>query len=153
MNYTSTGYCHGAAMMVSKTILTEVGEMDESYFLYYEELDWCEQIRKKGYEIALLPSAKIWHYESVSTGGNSPLKTFYHSRNRLKLIYKSFPTLQYFLFLCYFIFIATSKFFIVNMFKLRLDLIKAHFRGIFAHLNQGVPKKATTILVNSTTDN
>jgi hypothetical protein len=46
-------YNHGAAMLVPRKIIEKVGLMAEIYFLYYEELDWGEQIRKNGFELFL----------------------------------------------------------------------------------------------------
>ena len=49
--------------------------MSEFYFLYYEELDWCERIRKEGlYYFISAPTAKIYHKESISVGKTNPLK-------------------------------------------------------------------------------
>lgn len=78
-----TGYIHGAAMALRREILEKVGLMYEGYFLYYEEFDWCERIKEKGYEIWYEPACTIYHKESRSTGVGSPLKAYYLSRNRL----------------------------------------------------------------------
>lgn len=78
-----TPFAHGAAMMVKKEVIDKAGLMPENYFLYYEELDWCEQIKKAGYEIWYEPASCIYHYESASTGQGSPLRTYYMARNRL----------------------------------------------------------------------
>ena len=61
-------YAHGAAMMLKREVIENVGMMPEEFFLYYEELDWCEQIRRAGYSIWYEPAANILHRESVSTG-------------------------------------------------------------------------------------
>ncbi|MFN3951537.1 MAG: glycosyltransferase family 2 protein [Thermaurantimonas sp.] len=78
-----TSYIHGAAMMVPRKVIDQVGLMYEDYFLYYEELDWNERIRKAGYEIWYVGTSQIIHRESVSVGGMSPLKVYYLNRNRL----------------------------------------------------------------------
>lgn len=57
--------------------------MPEFYFLYYEELDWCTQIQKTGSSIWFEPKAIIYHKESASVGIESPLRIYYHTRNRL----------------------------------------------------------------------
>src|SRR5690606_13845840 len=46
-----TGFVHGAAMMCRRKDLEDTGLMAENYFLYYEELDWCEKFRKAGKQI------------------------------------------------------------------------------------------------------
>ena len=74
---------HGAAMMVPKSVVEEVGMMTEIYFLYYEEHDWAEMVKRAGFKIFYQPKSYILHKESISTGKFSPLKTYYISRNRI----------------------------------------------------------------------
>lgn len=78
-----TPYLHGAAMLVRRDAIEKVGLMPECYFLYYEELDWSMMFRRAGYELWYDSSATVYHKESRSTGQDSPLKTYYLTRNRL----------------------------------------------------------------------
>lgn len=93
-----TGYAHGAAMMIRREVLDNVGAMWEDYFLYYEELDWGERIRKAGYEIWVQPSAKVYHKESMSVGALSPFKTFYINRNRILFMRRNVGGIKFLLF-------------------------------------------------------
>jgi GT2 family glycosyltransferase len=79
----TTDLAHGAAMMVPRSVIEKVGMMPEFFFLYYEEIDWCESIKKAGYQIYFVPASKVYHKESMSVGKNSTLKTYYMTRNRL----------------------------------------------------------------------
>ncbi|MCF0195872.1 MAG: glycosyltransferase family 2 protein [Bacteroidaceae bacterium] len=94
-----TAFAHGAAMMIPAAVLQEVGAMREDYFLYYEELDWAETIRRHGYRIYYDPSCVILHKESRATGENSPLKAYYLTRNRLLFAHRNRPA--WLLPLCY----------------------------------------------------
>ncbi|RNI25609.1 glycosyltransferase family 2 protein [Rufibacter latericius] len=76
----------GAAMMVPMRIIKEAGLMPEVYFLYYEELDWCEMIKRAGYTCHYVAPSVVYHKESVSVGKASVLKTYYMNRNRLLFI-------------------------------------------------------------------
>ena len=78
-----TSFLHGAAMMVKREVVERVGVMPECYFLYYEEFDWSMMMRRAGYELWYEPAATIFHKESRATGQDSPLKTYYLTRNRL----------------------------------------------------------------------
>lgn len=78
-----TPFLHGAAMMIRRDMIDSVGLMPEDYFLYYEELDWSEMIKKAGYILLYEPSALVFHKESQSTGAYSPMKLYYLTRNRL----------------------------------------------------------------------
>ena len=85
---------HGAAMMVPRRIIDEVGLMTEIYFLYYEEHDWAEMVKRAGYKIYYQPGSYILHKESLSTGKFSPLKTYYISRNRIVFARRNFTPVQ-----------------------------------------------------------
>jgi GT2 family glycosyltransferase len=104
-----TPYAHGAAMMLPRAIIDQVGLMPELFFLYYEELDWCEQIKRKGYGIYVEPKALIYHKESVTTGKNSVLKTYYLTRNRILFAKRNVKTSALALFGLFFVCIILPK--------------------------------------------
>jgi len=56
----------GAAMMVRSAVLEQVGSLDEGYFMYSEEVDWCTRIRHAGWQIYWVPAARIIHYGGQS---------------------------------------------------------------------------------------
>ena len=58
----------GAAMMVRWKVFEEIGLMDEGYFLYFEELDFCLRAKSAGWQIWLEPTARITHLEGKATG-------------------------------------------------------------------------------------
>ncbi len=78
-----TAFTHGAAMMIRASDIRKYGKMPEFYFLYYEELDWCVQIRRAGLKIWYEATSTVYHKESMSVGKQSPLQVYYHTRNRL----------------------------------------------------------------------
>lgn len=104
-----TGYAHGAAMMVKRETISKVGLMAENFFLYYEELDWAERIKKEGYEVWVDAEALIFHKESVSVGKQSALKEYYMNRNRILFERKHAPFLPYAFFIGYFLLIVTPR--------------------------------------------
>lgn len=94
---TLTPFASGAAMMTSRSVCEKVGLMAEFFFLYYEELDWQERIRKAGYEIHYIPTSLVLHKESVSVGRNSPLQAYWKTRNRLLLIRRNYSQFDVFM--------------------------------------------------------
>lgn len=58
--------CVMAAFMITPQALKRVGLLDERYFMYYEDLDFCRRIRKEGLKIYYLPSAEVIHYHGAS---------------------------------------------------------------------------------------
>lgn len=89
-----TGMPHGAAMLIPRKVIAQVGKMAERFFLYYEELDWAARIKAAGYEVHYVGTATIYHKESVSTGRHSPFKTYFLYRNRLLYIRRNFKGLS-----------------------------------------------------------
>jgi hypothetical protein len=60
-------YIPGACMLTRRSALAEVGLMDEDYFMYSEETDWCLRMWRAGWEVWYLPAARIVHYGGQST--------------------------------------------------------------------------------------
>ncbi|MDY0013837.1 MAG: glycosyltransferase family 2 protein [Rhodocyclaceae bacterium] len=77
-------YVTGCALFASADTFRQVGLLDESFFLTYEETDWCYRARRMGYRCFFIPGARLWHKVSASFGGaQSPLVTYFMVRNRL----------------------------------------------------------------------
>ena len=58
----------GAAMLVKREVFERAGLLDEAFFLYYEETDWCLRVRQAGYRILAVPSSVVWHKVSATLG-------------------------------------------------------------------------------------
>lgn len=129
-NAHQTPYAHGAAMMLKREIIDKVGLMPECYFLYYEELDWSMMITRAGYEIWYEPASTIYHKESQSTGQNSPLRTYYITRNRLLLVKRNFKGLKKYLAYTYLQIVVATRDIIKYILKGRKDLLKATSYGL-----------------------
>jgi hypothetical protein len=57
----------GAAMLARREAIDEVGPMDEGFFMYSEELDWCRRFQEAGWRVVYLPTAQIVHYVGKSS--------------------------------------------------------------------------------------
>tara|TARA_B100000809_G_C15134808_1_gene530097 strand:+ start:1161 stop:2072 length:912 start_codon:yes stop_codon:yes gene_type:complete len=125
---TETYYPHGACMMFRKSILEELGLLYEGYFLYYEEYDFTERVRKAGYKIYFQPNSYILHKESISTGKNSPLKTYYLNRNRLLFLRRNVEGLTFYLAMAYFFIISFPKNTLKYLFN--KEHLSALYRGV-----------------------
>ena len=130
-----TPYAHGAAMMIKREAMEKVGLMPESYFLYYEELDWSMMFTRAGYEIWYEPACTIYHKESQSTGQNSPLRTYYITRNRLLIVKRNWQAIYKYLAYCYLSCIVAPRDIIKYLIKGRFDLSKAVSKGIYDFIN------------------
>lgn len=58
----------GAALMVRRAVLDQVGPLDEGYFLYFEEVDFCRRARQAGWEVWSVPASRVQHLEGAATG-------------------------------------------------------------------------------------
>jgi N-acetylglucosaminyl-diphospho-decaprenol L-rhamnosyltransferase len=58
----------GAALMVKRMVVEEVGLLDEGFFMYCEEIDWCLRIKQAGWQILCCPQAEVIHHAGESTG-------------------------------------------------------------------------------------
>ena len=125
---------HGAAMMVPRRVIKEVGLMTEVYFLYYEEHDWAEMIKRAGYKIFYQPASYILHKESVSTGKDSPFKTYYISRNRLVFARRNFSGFSFIVSWIFQTFVSIPKNSIVFLLKGKIEHLKAYWRAILWNL-------------------
>ena len=76
----------GAAMLIKRIVLEQVGLLDEAFFLYYEEIDWCLRVRQAGHHILAVPTSRVWHKVSATLGETSPIIDYYMLRNHLRLI-------------------------------------------------------------------
>ncbi len=72
----------GAFMMVPRYVIDGVGMLDEDYFMYGEDIDWCYRIKKAGYQVMYYPEVRIFHHKKASgIGKRNPkiIEAFYDS--------------------------------------------------------------------------
>lgn len=87
-----TGFVNGALMLLDKSVLDRVGFWDETYFLYFEDSDFCVRAKKIGITLVYDPHVVLWHKNSQSTGGpGSKIHEKYQRINRLKFGLKYAP--------------------------------------------------------------
>ena len=65
----------GAALFLRREVLEMVGGLDEGFFMYSEELDWCRRIRAAGWEIVYVPAAEVIHFQKKSSQQAIPAYT------------------------------------------------------------------------------
>ncbi|MDP2649429.1 MAG: glycosyltransferase family 2 protein [bacterium] len=76
----STGCC----FLVKCQVFKKIGLFDNNYYLYYEDADLSQRIKKAGFKIVYEPKAILWHKNAESSGGSgSDLQDYYITRNRL----------------------------------------------------------------------
>lgn len=86
----------GSGVMIDRQIFTKLGGYDSEYFMYFEDTDLSWRMRLAGYQIWLIPAAKIFHdYKYIPDQQYQPLnkKLYLHERNRLLTIFKNYSLL------------------------------------------------------------
>lgn len=128
-----TPYLHGAAMLVKSEVVCYVCRLPEMYFLYFEELDWCESLLRIGYRFYYEPCCTVYHKESRSTGVDSPLKVFYMTRNRFLFAYRNRSTNSRCICFCYLLGLVVPRDIITHLRNKRYSQAKAVWRGVCAY--------------------
>lgn len=77
-------YVEGACLLVRRAALEQVGGLDEGYFMYAEEVDWCKRMRAAGWEVWYTPAAQVVHIGGASSANRKPNREadLYRSRVR-----------------------------------------------------------------------
>jgi GT2 family glycosyltransferase len=118
--------------------------MPDCYFLYYEELDWSMMFTRAGYQICFEPKCTIYHKESQATGQNSPLRTYYLTRNRLLLVRRNPQEFNKSLAYIYLIGIVALRDILKHTLSGRFDLINATLRALRDFINNTLGYAAFT---------
>ncbi|HHX42542.1 MAG TPA: glycosyltransferase family 2 protein [Chloroflexi bacterium] len=73
----------GCALLIKAGVMRRVGLLDDRFFLYYEDTEWCVRARRAGYRIIVVPQARIWHKISPAAREASAQVHYFMTRNRL----------------------------------------------------------------------
>ncbi len=76
-----TDYITGCCVLVKSEVIQQIGMLDESYYIYGEDADWCIRTARAGYILLYVPAAVVWHKLSVSSGGHL---SWFKNWNKLK---------------------------------------------------------------------
>ena len=125
-----TPYAHGAAMLIKREAVDKVGLMPECYFLYYEEIDWSMMFTRAGYQIWYEPKCTIYHKESQAAGQDSPLRTYYITRNRLLFVRRNRQGILKGLSYAYLTAVVAPRDILRHITKGRINLAKATYKGL-----------------------
>ncbi|MGE5177408.1 MAG: glycosyltransferase [Hyphomicrobiales bacterium] len=78
----------GAAMLVRRGAMRDVGLMDERYFLYFEDVDWCQRMWRHGYEVLYVADARMVHEYARASAGLRPRSVRAHAAGLLRFTEK-----------------------------------------------------------------
>ncbi len=99
-----TDFISGCCMLCRPEVYRNLSGMDESFFLYLEDVDLCLRAKKAGYKLYFAPQVELHHRVGSSTGGEeSEIPVYYSNKNRIKLMHKHFGGLTLLRFYLFFI--------------------------------------------------
>ena len=76
-------FATGACLLVRSDIFFKIGFFDERFYLYFEDVEFCQRLLKANYKILYVPKSIIWHKVAQSSGVGSDLNDYFITRNRL----------------------------------------------------------------------
>jgi GT2 family glycosyltransferase len=85
----------GACMMVRREVLDQVGFLDEDYFLFLEETDWCYRMKKAGWKIYHNPQVEVYHFQGKSAEAERKRAKVEYYRSRYHFFKKNKGNLQW----------------------------------------------------------
>ena len=88
-NQLESEFATGCCVLIKREVLETIGLLDESLFLYWEDVDYSLRARAAGYQVSLVPHSVIWHKNAGSSdGAGSRLQLYYQTRNRLSIAFR-----------------------------------------------------------------
>jgi hypothetical protein len=84
----------GSCMLVRREALSDVGLLDEGYFMHCEDLDWCMRFRRKGWKIMFVPAARVIHHQGTCSQAR-PVFVEWHKHKGMMRFYRKFFRYQY----------------------------------------------------------
>lgn len=92
---------NGTSMLVARTAIEDAGLLDQGFFLYWEDTEFCLRLRKEGWRIAAAPDSRVLHKVNASTGGNKLILDRHETASVLRFLHlhSPVPSLASFLFL------------------------------------------------------
>jgi GT2 family glycosyltransferase len=76
-------YATGCAILVRRQVVEQVGALEERFYMYFEETEWCARARQAGYRVVYAPRARVWHKITPKARSASPFYHYLMTRNRL----------------------------------------------------------------------
>lgn len=115
----------GCALLARRDVWEKVGLLDNRFFMYYEETEWCVRATRAGFKIAHIPTAMMWHKISLEARETSPHTVYYMTRNRLLFLRHTHASVRTWLYIVS----EYARTFVNLSFRRRLR-DRRHLRGI-----------------------
>jgi GT2 family glycosyltransferase len=128
MNYMDEDQTHvvagvaGSCMMIRRTVVEQIGYLDERFFAYQEDADFCYRARQAGWQVFYMPEAQIIHYGGLGGSRVQPYRSIIEWHRSYFRYYKKYLAKNYF-------FLFNWLYYAAMLVKLGLSLLRNSFRG------------------------
>jgi GT2 family glycosyltransferase len=85
---TQVDWVSGCAIMVKREVIEDIGILDERFFYYWEETEWCLRAGRNGWKVLHVPNARLWHKGVKRDYSPGPSVTYYNTRNHFLMLAK-----------------------------------------------------------------
>ncbi|WP_161486053.1 glycosyltransferase family 2 protein [Desulfotomaculum copahuensis] len=126
--YKIVDFIQGSCILLQVKVIQEIGLLDQQYFAYWEECDWCIRAKRKGYISVYVPTSMIWHKIAASNKGSKNI--YWLIRNRFIFMKKNANTFQ---LVTFYIFFWLVHFWIQALgflVKKETDKLSSYFKGL-----------------------
>jgi len=123
----------GCTMLAKRALYDEIGLFDESYFLSYDETDWCTRLLKKGYKNYMVGSTKVYHKKGKPCLKEDPFRVYLGNRSKV-LFMKKNSGARFLFFLPYLLIFLYPAKVLIFLFKRNFKAISSLTKGILEAL-------------------
>ncbi|WP_306598022.1 glycosyltransferase family 2 protein [Geothrix sp. 21YS21S-2] len=87
----SLDFLTGASLLIPMAVIEEIGFIDDGYFLYFEDADFCAELKRRNFRLAVAREAVVYHHESATIGRRSLRQHYYLNRSFARFCYRRAP--------------------------------------------------------------
>lgn len=113
----------GAFMLVRREVVERIGGLDEDFFMYGEDIDWCYRIKQAGWEIYYYSKTHIVHYKGASSR-RKPFKIVYEFHRAMVLFHRKHYSKQYSLLIDCLVYTGISIKFLISLIKNQVKRVR-----------------------------
>jgi GT2 family glycosyltransferase len=124
-------YSPTCCMLIKSSVFSKIGLMDEKYFVYWDDTDFCFRASKSGIKMVYIPEIDFYHKVASLTGGKgSAFTTRYQTRNLVYFVRKNCISFSYLRLFSYFIFLIIKHLMLLDSNEIFKIKKKAFFEGL-----------------------
>jgi GT2 family glycosyltransferase len=138
--YAVVPFLTGCAMLIRPEAIRQVGEMEEGYFLYFEDADYAQAMRQGGWQLGYVPDSVLLHQPSSVVGYRSGQYVYYYARNRVWFIRRWGRWYHFASLLTFTLLVKLPGSVVVfGLMERRPSLIREFVRGVWAGISSPPP--------------